>query len=48
MGPVPKARYTGGMGGITPVGNADAFSGTLFGWFCPRPVSLLAQWNMLL
>ena len=33
------------MGGTTPVGNADAFSGTLFSWFYPRPVSLLAWRN---
>ena len=41
-----KVRYTGSMGCITPVGNADAFPGTLFGWFCPRPISLLARRNM--
>ena len=29
-----------------PVGNADAFLGSSFGWFCPRPVSLLARRNV--
>ena len=33
------------MGSITPMGNADAFPGTSFGWFCPRPVFLLARRN---
>ena len=45
VGPVPKVGYIGGMGGITFVGNVDAFPGTSFGWFCPWPVSLLARWN---
>ena len=43
LGPVPKARCPGFMGGITPVGNADAFPSTPFGWFFPRPVSFLAR-----
>ena len=34
------------MGDIMPMGNAEAFSGTSFGWFCPRHVSLLSQLNM--
>ena len=34
------------MGGISPVGNADAFQGASFGWFCPWPVSLLARRNV--
>ena len=46
VGPVLKARYTSGMGGITPVGNADTFLGTSFDWFCPRPISLLARQNV--
>ena len=25
------------------MGNADAFSGASFGWFCPRPVSFLTR-----
>ena len=29
-----------------PVGNVDAFSGASFSWSCPRPISLLAQWNV--
>ena len=37
-----------GMGSITLVGNVDAFPGTPFCWFYPRPVSLLAQRNVLL
>ena len=36
------------MGGTTPVGNADTFPTTSFGWFYPRPVSLLARQNVLL
>ena len=28
------------------MGNADAFLGALFGWFHPRPISLLAQQNV--
>ena len=35
-----------GMHGIMPVGNADAFLATSFGWFCPHPASLLARRNM--
>ena len=31
-----------------PVGNAEAFPGTSFGWLCPRPVSLLADRNVQL
>ena len=34
------------MGSIMPVGNANVFSGTLFSWFCPRPVSLLTRRNV--
>ena len=36
------------MGGIKPVGNAEAFPGASFGWLCPRPVSLLADQNVQL
>ena len=46
VGPVPKEGYTGGMGDIMPVGNANAFPGTRFGWFYPRPVSLLSRRNV--
>ena len=34
------------MVGITPVGNVEAFPSTSFGWFYPRPVSLLANRNV--
>ena len=46
MGPVPKAGYIDGLGGITPGVNSDTLSGTPFGWFCPLLVSLLAQRNV--
>ena len=46
IGPVSKARYTGYMGGTTPMGNAYSFSGTSFGWFFPWHVSLLAWPNV--
>ena len=46
VGPILKAGYTRGMGGITPAGNADAFLSTPFDWFCPRPVSLIAHQNV--
>ena len=29
-----------------PMGNADAFPSTSFGWFFPRPVSLLTRRNV--
>ena len=34
------------MSDIAPVGNANAFLGTPFGWFCPRPFSLLSRRNV--
>ena len=46
IGLVLKAGYIGGMGGITPTCNANAFLSTPFGWFCPRLVSLLAWQNV--
>ena len=46
MGPVPKLGYNDWLGYITPVGNADVFPSTPFGWFCPRHVSLLAWRNV--
>ena len=46
IGLVPKARYSGGMGGITPLDNADEFPWASFGWFSPRSVSLLARRNV--
>ena len=46
MSPVPKAGYTDGLGCITPLGNANAFPDTPFGWFCPHSVSLLAYFNV--
>ena len=45
-GLVLKVGYIGGMGGITPTWNANAFLGTPFGLFCPRLVSLLAWRNV--
>ena len=41
-----KASYTGDIGGTTSVGNVDAVLGNPFGGFCPRLVSLPAQWNV--
>ena len=41
VGATPKAGYIEGVIGTTPVGNAYTFSGSTFGWLCPRPVSLL-------
>ena len=29
-----------------PIGNTETFSSTSFGWFCSRPVSLLAPRNV--
>ena len=46
VGPVPMARCPCCMGGITTVGNVDAFPGTSFGWFYPQPVSLLTRQNV--
>ena len=31
-----------------PVGNAEVFPGTSFGWLCPRPVSLFVDRNVQL
>ena len=46
IGHVLKARYAGGMGGTMLVCNADSFPGTPFGWFYPRPISLIAWQNV--
>ena len=47
MGATPKAGYTEGMIGATPVGNAYVLSGEAFGWLCPRPISLPARLSRL-
>ena len=42
MGIARKVGYIEGAIGAMPIGNAYTFSGTVFGWLCPRPVSLPA------